>query len=190
MQIPLLAIFFCLAAATLASGYWVLVGVPRNLTSMFRYRLWRLRDEMVDGIISGKLEDTPELRQFISHVETTIRLAPMMTPFRLGVMVLSLVAGPAFRRETRNPARKIPESMSRQYDQLFGNLFLVHLLSGSVSGWLCSLLLFGIVMPIAKVSNRAKVVWTALQDAATSLSQAVPAGMRVTTGNRALASCV
>lgn len=78
-----------LVASVLWAWFCVFWLVPRNLRGMFRYRLWRLRDELADDIRSEEFERTDEPRRVLRAVECFIASADVLTPFRVG-MILAL----------------------------------------------------------------------------------------------------
>jgi|GEM_PF-4148276 hypothetical protein len=120
-----------LAGIALALLLWscVFFAVPNALRALFRHRLWRLRDEVIDKAIAGELEPS-EARQFAREVENTIEAATELTPARL---VWFYVAGG--RKAALSDRPKHSEAMHPYAIELGRQLF-IQLFTGSPSGWL------------------------------------------------------
>lgn len=185
MNLPLLAIFAACSMAVALSGYWLFVSIPRARTSIFRYQLWKLRDAAVDEILTGQRADTPELREFIIHVELSIRIAKVLSPLRLALLLL-LVS--KMRRTAGKGDRPIPAATRGEFDKLYGQLAIRHLLTGSPSGWACWLILHGIMKPLARVSGRARQLLRKLYAVAVDMTGMIPPGTSGSEGS--LSACM
>src|SRR5438128_10499662 len=61
-------------AATFSIGWiYVWVFVPRQVESMFRYRLWRLRDELQDRIFDETVSDVAGAEGVVAVLEAVIQ---------------------------------------------------------------------------------------------------------------------
>jgi hypothetical protein len=63
------------------SALWlcVLFLVPQLVDSLFRYRLWKVRDDLQGYILDHELPESPEVRQLFELVEDMIRLSDLVT---------------------------------------------------------------------------------------------------------------
>lgn len=154
-------VFFSLAVAS-ASIAWILVVValPRYFRSAFRYRLWRLRDDLVDDVLSGNLPDVSSVREMRKRVEVGIRYADDLT---LATVLVSAWATHASGFTVRQE-RKIREQEARrreeltakelvlvdQYESRLTKASVVHVLTGSPSGWI-GVLLAALLSPLVAV---------------------------------------
>ena len=75
-----------ITASVLISWLFLLYFVPRNMLSLFRYRLWRLRDAIRDDIHSGDLPDSKVTHLLVQVVESAIAVAPILTMLRYLIM--------------------------------------------------------------------------------------------------------
>jgi len=71
--------------------FWI---IPGCWTSQFRYRVWRLRDEIADDIRRHRFEDETQARILLGDVEAAIRCAHQLS------MVNMLIV---FRLTRRHP---------------------------------------------------------------------------------------
>lgn len=79
MTISTTTLIFILAPLSLWSCWVFLCAYPAYIMSTTRYRLWRLRDKIVDDMRDGRVRDLPVVRQLRDASENLIRLAPHLT---------------------------------------------------------------------------------------------------------------
>jgi hypothetical protein len=124
--------------------------IPSCARSIFRYRLWRLRDDLVDDLRGGTFEDVEQPRRLVREVETAIRAARDLTVFRV-VLFTMLARGhePPEREEVDLSVLSKPdrERLGR-YMKTFHWLLTRHVLAGTVSGWIFT----AIVFPLAAIA--------------------------------------
>src|SRR5580692_11310833 len=63
-------------------GLWAacMLGPRWFARSLHRHRMWRLRDDLVDDVIAGRLpRDHDAVRHLLSRMEDTLRLGPNVT---------------------------------------------------------------------------------------------------------------
>lgn len=65
--------------------------IPDCLLSMFRYRLWRQRDELAAEIRNGGYRNDQPARQLLLRIECYIRIAPQLSPLHIALMRLSMM---------------------------------------------------------------------------------------------------
>lgn len=148
ITVPLLVVAFLMVLILGFVLHTFLVAIPRTMASLFRYRLWRLRDALVDDVLFDRIENTPEIEELRGHLETAIRTAEHLTPGKLAVVAmyhsprakLELARRSTLLRDDHKPSKREAE---------FGRLALRHLLFGSPTGWMFSVILFGLLLPIA-----------------------------------------
>ena len=61
-----------LAVTSLLTWAVTIVLVPQNATSIFRYSLWKLRDELRDDMFDQRLPDAPVVRDMVDILESMI----------------------------------------------------------------------------------------------------------------------
>ena len=117
--------------------------IPRNLEAICRYRLWEIRDELVDDVRAGKFKDEDEPRKVQYVIEAFIEAASELTPLRLGLMM-------AISRRHDNRV-KLPAPISLKglcrgdkerlgaYIVRFNSAITWRVLLGSPSGWALTL---------------------------------------------------
>ncbi len=66
------------ASSTVVWGSAVFI-VPQHVNSLFRYRLWRLRDDLQDYIFDGQLPDSPAVRELQEGIEALIQHSETIT---------------------------------------------------------------------------------------------------------------
>jgi hypothetical protein len=115
------------AAAGFASLFFV---YPWAMRSIFRYRLWQLRDDVHRDLRHGNLPATSG-RLFLRHIETQILGSKRCTVFKL------LIAGwvmPDIRKPVERP--NFSNHKMKEYQAKLDHIVISHLIKGSPFGWL------------------------------------------------------
>jgi hypothetical protein len=124
--------------------FWVwasfFTGVSRDGVSIFRYRLWSIRDRMMDDVLSGALPQNRAVRDVLGLVEGTIRHAGYFSVFRwwflphppASYIAESERALEAVRAGMNDEQRKLLDA----YRDEANKCMATHLVLGSVLGWL------------------------------------------------------
>jgi hypothetical protein len=137
---------------------WVCIFhvIPNCLLSMFRYRLWRQRDELAADIRNGSFERTEAPEELVELMERFIQFAPEFSAARvtLGRIVEGLSDVPAPREPLLDMTEMLPEEqeMLGRYMTKFNDSVGDHVLLETPSGWgvvLIGVLLLPILIPIA-----------------------------------------
>jgi len=68
-----------LAVSLVVAWIYTIVLVPRQVESLFRHRLWRIRDELQDHIFDERLPDVPVVRDLIDALERVIQHSNRIT---------------------------------------------------------------------------------------------------------------
>jgi len=145
---------FLLLALIIAVTAWagVLFVIPWCQRGQFRQNLWRLRDEITDDVIDGKLSYHPAVNQLREHIDFSIRYAQDITFANLMVVLVS--AGRVLRAQIAAAEPGCleglpPDQAARlgEYRRRFGKLVSKHIISGSPSGWLAAILIFLLLRP-------------------------------------------
>jgi hypothetical protein len=149
-------LFILLLAWGLVAWLAIFMVVPSCMQSMFRHRLWRLRDNIVDQIRGDGLAEPGPFRDLVHEVECAIIAAPEVSPFRIGL--LRAVSGNFMRDakvESFDPENVHPSDrrLAEAYVAEFRAAFFRQLLFGSPSGWILFLLLVVLTLPIALVRS-------------------------------------
>lgn len=144
-----------IAASLLFAWFCLFHIIPSCLLSMFRYRLWRQRDELAAEIRNGSFEQTEAPEDLILLMERFIRFAPEFSAARvtLGRIVEGLSDLPApeplFDTTEMVPAEKEKlDAYMAEFNDSVGD----HVLLETPSGWaviLLSIVLLPILVPLA-----------------------------------------
>jgi AcrR family transcriptional regulator len=129
--------------------------VPSCCTSLFRYRLWALRDDVVDEIYAGRYDDPSGARRFVEFLETAIEAAS-----ELSALKLTLVHWSA-RGLTLHQASSLEELLGfaamsqgdqdvvRPHVDRFQRATVRHALLGAPSGWMMLAAMFPLAVGLA-----------------------------------------
>ena len=134
-----------LALLAWLSLVWI---VPSCATSRFRYRAWRIRDEVVDELRAGRYEERDEPEAFVQTVETAIEEAAVLSFLKVsmfGIATRKLEFKPPFRLDglSENDATLLRAHITRMDEAAIDKA-----LFGSPSGWIAVVL----VLPLLLVS--------------------------------------
>lgn len=142
----------------------LLFAIPQQLLSIFRYKLWRIRDNTVDAVFAGDIADTEVVRLFIASIEWTILNASAVTPWRFMVRKSTPRQHVVkFREYVNEGIRKLPDSDRERLEELLMEFKLAcwrHLKRGSPSGWVIG----AIARPLQFIRGVSKLI-----DSASSL---------------------
>jgi hypothetical protein len=139
-----MSIFLSLLAILIALFTWVCLFklIPDSLMAMFRFRLWRQRDELAVEVHSGAFSEAEPAKQIMRDIEGFIGLAPQLSPLHIGLMRLSEVGmlesehGHIDMRKLSAGERDKLEARMRKVSELVAD----HVLLETPSGWLTLLL--------------------------------------------------
>lgn len=143
--------FLTVIAVALAIFAWVCIVkiIPDCARSLFRYRLWRLRDELVDEIRAGTFENDEMPKVLAAVVEGTITVAPEATLARMLMAAWtcrSMQVPELFDFESLGRGdRRLLEKRFSEYRQIA----VRHILLGAPSGWILTALVGVLVVPVA-----------------------------------------
>ena len=156
-----------LSGASIAVWIIFVVFIPNCLCSLFRYRLWRLRDAVKDDILYGRLPDRPFIREFVSMLESYILVANKLT-------LVQLLLLPSNKQEAERRIKELMQSIHElseeprkrilAYQEDLKLILVTRLFIGSVTGWIFLTFLMPaiIMMFIYRVIQRASVSATDL----------------------------
>lgn len=82
-----------------AVGAAVLILIPTSLVSIFRYQLWRMRDELFDQIQAGLYTEPEQAERLLATIEATIVVLGEMSLWNIALVWL-------VTRKLTAPARK------------------------------------------------------------------------------------
>jgi hypothetical protein len=143
MSMPYLTILTVALVLAAASLFLVGVVVPAMLRSMFRYRLWRLRDKVVDEILAGDLPGKMYCHRLVHLVEAFIITSREVTIWRwtVGFRPSKDIVRDVAEENERELGELTEEERARalcHYRQL-RKIVVKHLVFGSPSGWMALL---------------------------------------------------
>ncbi len=117
----------------------ITVLVPRMLRSISRHRIWQLRDEIADAVITKKLAHSDAAKELITRIETVIRHADSLS---LWTLMFIPKSDEGSREEYSSSIKNIRAKLSREeleqidaYEKRFSRLVAIHFLTTSVLGW-------------------------------------------------------
>ncbi len=156
--------WWVVALSVACLGVWAIfmVFIPSCLCSLFRYRLWRLRDTVKDEILQAQLPDQEVVHEFLSVIESAILLAEKITLIQVLFLPVNERALHQQRRDSNRLIQQLDEgSRSRflAHRKEFMGILILRLFIGSVGGWvfLVGLLPAIPIMLICRVVQRASV---------------------------------
>lgn len=127
-----------LSVASFASLFYLF---PHTALSVYRHKLWRLRDEIHGDIRRGVIPSGPAADDLIGGVERTIRWAKQMSFANLvifGVLGKDDAAVDARFNEMESRIEALPprcKHVVRNYQYKFARITLNHVLFFTPSGW-------------------------------------------------------
>lgn len=84
------ALMTAIVIAVVLFGWFCLIWViPNSLLSLFRYRLWRMRDGLYDEIRAGKFHGTKQAYVLVEDMECFIERAKELSPLNIALILLS-----------------------------------------------------------------------------------------------------
>jgi hypothetical protein len=139
-----------IVALALFAWACVFTVVPGCALSRSRYRLWRLRDRLVDAILDDTFEDPVEPQRFLLFVERSITCLPEMSALDLalfmfssrGIVLTSVLPWDLDRMKASDRAALEPMVWEVKLT------VLKHLFTGTPSGWCCLVVLAPILLPV------------------------------------------
>lgn len=130
-------------------GFWLAFFflIPQIMTSLYRYHLWKLRDEVVDDVALCLLPENPAVTAFISRTEQTIQNADLVSLRHF------LLISP-FRGRVEEDSDEIlpnPEQQARLtgYRYRYALINAKHLFHGTPLGWFA----LTVAIPIVLISS-------------------------------------
>lgn len=123
--------------------------IPNCLLSLFRYKLWRQRDQLAREIRCGEYEHRESAEMVLVEIECFIEGAPQLSPLNIALLYLS-ARGVVVVPEDRLILRKLPaDERARLEGKLdeFHRAVARHVLCGTPSGWL----VMSLAVPIVPV---------------------------------------
>jgi hypothetical protein len=155
MTIPLPSLLVVAVASLAIASYLFFMVIPRSNRSLFRYDLWKLRDDVVDDVLAGRLPDSRLTQEFIASVETTICAAPSLSLVKWILLPTMPKPLAALRRESvqKERARLTPDQLRLfdEYQTKFRDTFTHHMICASASGWLAFLFVVAVLLLVGIV---------------------------------------
>lgn len=143
----------------IASLLWfgLAVWVPHCLRSLYRYRLWSIRDAIVDAVLEGRIPNSDAVRHFTRTVEMAVKRSSHLTLLRFLLFPKPPMEFIDYRKamykkclaEMTDEQRRFFETKRSE----FAEAVLSHMLLGCVSGWLVLTLGLLAIVPIALVRS-------------------------------------
>jgi hypothetical protein len=144
--------FVALIAWGLAAWLAIFLVVPSCMQSMFRHRLWRLRDNVVDQIRGERLVDAEPFRKLVREIECAILAAREVSPFRITLLRFAsrdLLRDAKFDYFDPADVDVSDRVLAEGYLNELRAAFYRQMLFGSPSGWLLLIVLSVLTFPVA-----------------------------------------
>jgi hypothetical protein len=144
MSILVTAILLGLAVSASVVVFYVF---PASTTSLVRYRLWPIRDELYDCIVDGQFHDDEQPRNLLRTIETTIAYANEFRPLRMITLVViahgKLPPGVDHLEFDLANANEADKAKLESIWQRYMSAVLKHVLTGSWSGLVAAVVVLG-----------------------------------------------
>jgi nitrate reductase NapE component len=151
-------ILLAVMVACVTYSIWVFFfAVPEDLRCLFRYQMWRLRDDAFDAARRGDLSESEE-KTLIFSTEKAIAHTKDFTVYRiLAFCVWPMLSVAMNWRKVKagNTAAAASPAASPVATALNMRMFKIgmkHLLTGSPSGWLALIVLVIFVAPVVMIA--------------------------------------
>jgi hypothetical protein len=121
--------------------------IPNCLLSLFRYKLWRQRDQLAREIRCGEYEHRESAEMVLGEIECFIEGAAQLSPLNIGLLYLS-ARGIVVVPEDRLILQKLPADERARLESTlddFHRAVAKHVLLGTPSGWLVTFLAVPVV---------------------------------------------
>lgn len=139
MTIPTIYLFFIMVGIFSVAIFTACVSIPRDLRSLYRYKMWKLRDDVFDDIASGRLSDNQVSNELLVGIEMAVQAAPWMT--LLNWLSFPKVPDDESHRRieflvlAKNAMSSDERELFEKRQKEFHKIFVRHLVCGSLSGW-------------------------------------------------------
>ncbi len=127
-----------LSAASVAIWAIFIIFIPNCLCSLFRYRLWGLRDTVKDEILQGQLPDQQLVQGFLSAIETSILFAERLTLVQVLLLPSNMRSVQRQRQKFNHAIQQLDEKTRKRFLAHHNDLlaiFVTRLFIGSITGW-------------------------------------------------------
>lgn len=152
MQIPTAVLFVALFVCVATGWFGLFFITPWSIQSILRHKYWRLRDEVIDDVIAGRLPDSKYVNEFISSVERSISITGHITTLQLLLTPFSLYEQKGRKTTQCESFDDLSSEMQQQmeyYYRRYLGLFAESVFYTSPSGWI----LLAVVWIAHKISN-------------------------------------
>lgn len=133
------SLLFPLLAVTCIAGWTgVIFVIPWCQRSRYRYRLWQMRDQIVDDVICNKIPSHPAVVELVARIETHIRC---VDSFTLASTMTEYIGRRAFELPVDGSLDvtllgSTEGAIISRYLSEFNKAKVRHLFVGSPSGWI------------------------------------------------------
>jgi hypothetical protein len=131
-----------LSLSILLLGVWVgaLFFIPWCEHGRFRYKLWRIRDEVTDDLIDGRLPDVEAVQEMVLYIDHGIRYANEYTFASFLAVLLNVRLSRSDLKDVEHASwDSLSESQRERlasYQRRIVRAHIGHLWTGSLLGWI------------------------------------------------------
>jgi hypothetical protein len=125
--------------------------IPDCATSHYRYRQWRLRDQLVDEIRHGEYQDAERAGRFVRMFEWSIAQSPDLSVLKL--VLLNISRPRHVGRDPLDLEGLSPDDCAklRAYRDEYETATVLKAFMGTPSGWICVVLMMPLALLVASV---------------------------------------
>jgi len=189
--------YLTISVAVMFGWVGMFVVTPSTVRSIVRHHLWRLRDSVVDAILSGELTQSEASEDLVAQIETTILHAHRMTAWSVCFIrrpPAEWIRAEEIAQEERLAALTPEERrLIQRHEMSYRRMLGAHLLLGSPLGWIIGLIA-GVFVPAVLVHHgwKSALKWLADRTSGTVESRVDLMLLRLDEAKNpsALASCV
>lgn len=138
-------IIVLLAVATAVFAWLAVIYIiPATRVSSYRTKLWNVRDELVDAAMRDPELRTAAVDELVTDIERRIKHARELTPFAILTLGLPAKKAGIAGRPRNEPVLQADLDFLHPYKRRIENADIIHLFTGSPSGWVA----LGLFVPI------------------------------------------
>lgn len=175
----------------LATLVWagVIFLLPRTLRSLYRYRLWNIRDSVIDDILRNRISHSPIADDVVGMVEFAIESSRSLTCLKVILYEVPEHVQKGHAKFFRDEMDKLPkeeQAILWEYVHRFHVAIVRQMMFGSISGWVVSMIFAGLILPTFMTTQLSRTAWKSFKEAFDRVAFARLLGQEVLMSMRSL----